>query len=187
VFRDAGHERIYSELLAEATGTTAAQVRKDFSLFGLTGNKRGGYRVEGLLHELDQLFGLDRTQRVVIAGAGRIGKALAHYAGFAQSGFHVVAIFDIDPAKVDERAAIPVLPLDRMAPFVADNDVRLGILAVPGPAAQQVFDMMREAGIAGVLNFASTPLKTIDGCEVDNVHIASELESIVYYVNRLRD
>lgn len=182
-FRKAGLQRIYSDLLAEATGASSAQVRKDFSQFGISGNKRGGYRVDDLLRELDLLFGIEQGQRVIIVGAGRIGRALAHYGGFEESGFQVVALFDTDPSKLAENATIPVLPLERMVGFVAANDVRLGILAVPGPAAQQVFDMMRDAGILGVLNFASTPLKAVEGCEVDNVHIASELESVFYFVN----
>ena len=40
--KELGFVKVFSDNLGEAVGVTASQVRKDFSLFGISGNKRGG-------------------------------------------------------------------------------------------------------------------------------------------------
>src|SRR5690606_33056219 len=74
-----GQETISSEELAERAGTTSAQVRKDLSVFGSFGKRGLGYLVGELLRELRQILGLDRSWRVALVGAGRIGSALITY------------------------------------------------------------------------------------------------------------
>ena len=63
---------------------TAAQVRKDFSLFGITGNRRGGYKVDELADQLNKILGKDQLQEFVLIGVGNIGRALLHYPGFRE-------------------------------------------------------------------------------------------------------
>lgn len=184
-FQKLGYVRLFSDILADAIGVTAAQVRKDFSLFGIKGNKRGGYNVEELIGKLNELLGKNKTQSVIIAGAGKIGTALLRYKGFENEGIRIVASFDIDPAKVNTMAEIPVYPLDELKGFVKNNDIRIGIIAVPDIAAQQVFEIMISAGIKGVLNFAPIRLKDTPDIVVNNVNLELELENVIYFVNAL--
>ena len=99
--------RVFSDNLADAAGVTAAQVRKDFSLFGITGNRRGGYKVDELSSQLNKILGKDRVQEFVVVGVGNIGRALLHYPGLGKSGIHIAAGFDIDPAKYDREGNPP--------------------------------------------------------------------------------
>ena len=55
--RSIGLKRVFSDNLAEALGTTSTQVRKDFSLFGIQGNKKAGYNLDDLLFQLNDLLG----------------------------------------------------------------------------------------------------------------------------------
>jgi redox-sensing transcriptional repressor len=98
-FDGLGFVKIFSDNLADAVGVTASQVRKDFSLFGISGNKRGGYQIDALLEKLNGLMGKNETQKVVIVGGGHIGTALMKYKGFEKEGIKIVACFDIDPTK----------------------------------------------------------------------------------------
>ena len=175
--------RVFSDNLADAAGVTAAQVRKDFSLFGITGNRRGGYKVDELSDQLNRILGKDQLQEVIVIGVGNIGKALLHYGGLEKSGIRVAAGFDIDPAKFDPDAQPPVLPLDNLLPVVQKHGLVLGVLAVPDYAAQQVLELMLSAGIKGVLNFAPICLKAPEGCIVNNINLESELENLIYFVN----
>jgi len=175
--------RVFSDNLADAAGVTAAQVRKDFSLFGITGNRRGGYRVDELTEQLNRILGKDQLQEVVVIGMGNIGRALLHYGGFEKSGISIVAGFDIDPAKYDDQGRPPVLPLEKLAETVSKRGVALGIIAVPDYAAQQVLELMLSSGIRGVLNFAPICLKAPEGCVVNNINLESELENLIYFVN----
>lgn len=175
--------RVFSDNLADAAGVTAAQVRKDFSLFGITGNRRGGYRVDELTEQLNRILGKDQLQEVVVIGMGNIGRALLHYGGFEKSGIRIAAGFDIDPAKYNHQGHPPVLPLEDLPDIVKKRDIGLGIIAVPDYAAQQVLELMISGGIRGVLNFAPICLKAPEGCVVNNINLESELENLIYFVN----
>ena len=52
--------KVFSDNLADATGVTASQVRKDFSIFGISGNRRGGYQIDELLTQLNKVLGKDK-------------------------------------------------------------------------------------------------------------------------------
>lgn len=177
-----GFVKVFSSNLADATGTSSAQVRKDFSLFGISGNKRGGYNVDDLIEQMNEIFGKHLVHDVVIVGLGNIGKALLRYKGFEKEAIRIVAAFDIDPAKLEENAEIPVYPLEKLGDYIRDNDIKLGVIAVPDVAAQQVFEIMRAAGIKGVLNFAPINLRTQDDVVVNNINLEMELENLIYYV-----
>jgi len=179
--------RVFSDNLADAAGVTAAQVRKDFSLFGITGNRRGGYKVDELSDQLNKILGKDQLHEVVVIGVGNIGRALLHYPGFDRSGISIAAGFDIDPAKYHPQGQPPVLPLEQLAEAIRTRDVRLAILAVPDYAAQQVLELTLSAGIKGVLNFAPICLKAPSGCVVTNINLETELENLIYFVNATSD
>lgn len=184
-FEKLGYVKVFSDILADAIGVTPAQVRKDFSLFGIKGNKRGGYSVEELVGKLNEILGKNKTQNVVIAGAGKIGMALMKYRGFENEGIKITAAFDIDPAKIKETADIPVYPLENLKSFVKENAIKIGIIAVPDIAAQQVFETMVSSGIRGILNFAPIHLMETTDVVVNNINVELELENVIYFVNAL--
>jgi redox-sensing transcriptional repressor len=182
-FKSLGFIKIFSEYLADAVGGTSAQVRKDFSLFGISGNKRGGYQIDALIAKLNSILGKNEVQKVVLVGAGQLGSALMRYNTFEKEGIHIVAAFDIDPSKLNAKTATPILPIDEMARFIQHNTVKIAILSVPDSAAQQTLDILIRAGIKGVLNFAPIELKGDRSCIINNVNLAVELENLIYFVN----
>ncbi len=184
-FKSLGFVKVFSDNLADAVSVTSSQVRKDFSLFGISGNKKGGYKVDELVEKINIILGKNEIQQVVLVGAGHMGKALLKYKGFEKEGMKVVACFDIDPVKLNREAATPILPTKEMKDFVQTRQIKVGIIAVPDAAAQAVLDQMLEAGIKGVLNFAPITLRGAEDTIVNNVNIELELENVIYYVNAL--
>jgi redox-sensing transcriptional repressor len=184
-FKTLGFLKIFSDDLADALSVTSVQVRKDFSLFGISGNKRGGYLIDSLLTQLNHLLGKDKVNEVVLVGAGHIGRALMHYDGFEKEGIIIKAAFDIDPLKYGQETKIPILPLEELAAFVKKNNIRIAIIAVPYFAAQQIVDVLISAGIRGVLNFAPMTLKVPEDFFVNNVDVRLELETVTYFVHAL--
>jgi redox-sensing transcriptional repressor len=178
-----GFVKVFSDNLADAVGVTASQVRKDFSIFGISGNKKGGYQIDSLLEKLNSILGKDQLQKVVVVGAGHIGSALMRYRGFEKEGIKIVAGFDIDPAKINRSNPVLVLPLEEAKVFIKTNGIRIAILAVPDIAAQQAADVICAAGIKGILNFAPLRLKSAEGCIINNVNLEIELENLIYFVN----
>ena len=181
-FKALGFVKIFSEYLADAVAVTSAQVRKDFSLFGISGNKRGGYHIDALIAKLSDILGKNEIQKVVLVGAGQLGSALLKYRTFEQEGIKIVAAFDIDPAKA-QKTPTPILPLEQIAGYIERNEIKVAILCVPDIAAQQTVDTLVKAGIKGVLNFAPIELKAPHDCIINNVNMAIELESLIYFVN----
>jgi redox-sensing transcriptional repressor len=182
-FKTLGFVKVFSDNLADAVGVTSVQVRKDFSLFGISGNKKGGYKIEQLIEQLNEILGKNEVQQVILVGAGNIGAAMMKYKGFENEGIKIVAGFDINPTRFQQEGSIPVLPIEELREFIKNNHIRIGIIAVPDVAAPQVFDMLVSAGIKGVLNFAPIRLRETDTVVVNNVNIALELENLIYFVN----
>jgi redox-sensing transcriptional repressor len=180
-----GFLKVFSENLADAIGVTSVQVRKDFSTFGLVGNKKGGYQVDELITKLDDLLGKNRTHQIIVVGSGNIGRALIHYRGFEQSCIRITAAFDSDESKIKRIAEIPVLPFSEMKDYVKKHKITTAVIAVPDVAAQPVLDQLMEAGIKGVLNFAPVRLNTPEKFVLHNVNLGLELETILYFVNAL--
>ena len=178
-----GFVKVFSDNLADAVGVTASQVRKDFSIFGISGNKKGGYQIDSLLEKLNSILGKDQLQKVIVVGGGHIGSALMRYRGFEKEGIKIVAGFDIDPAKINRSSAVAVLPLEEAKAFIKTNGIRIAILAVPDIAAQQAADTICACGIKGILNFAPLRLKSAEGCIINNVNLEIELENLIYFVN----
>ncbi|MCU7490449.1 MAG: redox-sensing transcriptional repressor Rex [Bacteroidota bacterium] len=181
-FRILGFKRVFSENLADAAGFTSAQVRKDFSVFGISGYRRGGYQIDELLAKLNSILGKDVVQKAVILGAGHIGSALLKYKGFESEGIQITAAFDVDPEKINREGIIPVYPFDELKDFVINNGIKIGILAVTEAFAQEAFDAMISAGIKGVLNFAPFKLKGTSETFINNVDLLGELEKVIYFV-----
>jgi len=175
--------KVFSDNLADATGVSAVQVRKDFSAFDISGNRRGGYEVDELIKRLNKILDKDTIHKFIEVGAGNLGKALLRYPGFAKSGIKIVACFDVDPVKYDRDAEIPVLPIEELDDFVRKHQVRFGIISTPDVAAQQVLVRMISSGIKGILNFAPIYLRGPQDCVINNVNLESEIENIVYFVN----
>jgi len=178
-----GFKKAFSDNIADATGETAGRVRKDFSLFGITGNKKGGYIVTELLNRLNQILGKSEIQKVIIVGAGKIGTALMEYHGLKENRFEVTAGFDIDPGKIESAGDVQILPMSVMNQFIQSQEIKIGILTVPASAAQEVADQMIDAGIEAILNFAPGGLKVPEQVNVSNINVSAELENLAFFVN----
>ena len=187
-----GLERVFSNNLGDALGVTPALVRKDFSFLKITGNKRGGYSIDELVKEIDDILGKNHPLDIIVVGCGKIGTAIMQYSGLARDGITVAAGFDINPEKVNYTGSVPILPMEDIENFIKEKNIKVGIIAVPESAATAVYEKMTSAGIKGFLNFSPVDLKctrTQDNdyksdCMINNINLAAELENLFYYVNR---
>ena len=89
-----------SQGLGNRMHLTASQIRQDINCFGGFGRQGYGYSVSGLREHIGHILGVDRTHRMIIVGAGNIGRAGALSDSFPANGFETVAIFDNDAAKI---------------------------------------------------------------------------------------
>ena len=180
-----GRNTVSSEEMSGRSATTAAQVRKDLSLFGSFGKRGLGYAVTELAERLKKILGLDRRWRVALVGVGRIGSALVEYGGFAERGYDVVAIFDSDASKVGGKwGGLCVRDISEFEAVSNDESVEMVILAIPVEAVPSVMEHVEKAGVRGILNFAPTKLKVPLGVAVKDVNMVMELEALSFVLSQ---
>jgi len=185
-----GEATVSSDELAEAAGVTSAMVRKDLSALGSYGTRGIGYDVAQLIGEIRSTLGLTQHWSILIAGVGNLGQALARYKGFAERGFRIAALLDVDRSKVGTRVGdLEARHLDALPGIVRSEGVAIGVIATPAVAAQDVADRMVGAGIRSILNFAPAMVTVPDDVTIRKVDLAIELQILSYYEQRdaLRD
>ena len=176
---------VSSEQLADLAGVNAAKVRKDLSYFGTYGTRGVGYEVDQLLVEIRRELGLTHDWPCVIVGAGNLGSALAKFAGFADRGFSVVAVVDVDEEKVGQHVGdVVVHHQDQLAELVRQHEIIIGIITTPPSAAQEAANRLVEAGVRSILNFAPTVLDLPRDVLVREVDVAVELQILAFHEER---
>ncbi len=177
---------VSSRRLAQQLGLTDAQVRRDLSYFGQFGTSGRGYEVHRLHGQLTSILGVSgRTWNVALAGAGNLGSALLAYRGFRERGFLFRVIVDADPHKVGRMVqGIAVAPSGQLAELVKRHDIQIGVIAVPVESAQDVCNQLVEGGVRAIVNFAPIHLDVPPSVWLRVVDLASELESLAFYLAR---
>jgi redox-sensing transcriptional repressor len=178
---DGGRSHVSSGELASAAGVNPAGLRKDLSYLGPCGVRGVGYSVAGLRDRLTEALGGERSRPCVLIGIGRLGSALADYAGFASRGFQFVGLLDSDPRTVDsEVGGLVVRPVEDLEAVVAETRATIGVITTPAEVAQSVCDRLVEAGVRSILNFAPVALTVPVGVDVRKVDLSVELQVLAF-------
>jgi redox-sensing transcriptional repressor len=187
--QDRGVPTVSSAHLADLTGVTSARVRKDLSHLGSYGVRGVGYDVAFLQYQICRGLGLTQDWRVVIVGAGNMGRALASYADLAPRGFRIVGVLDSDPAVVGTKVGPQRLRVQGSAHLedvVAALRPDIAVIATPAGVAQQVCDRLVACGIGGILNFAPAVLAAPAGVEIRKVDLGLELQVLAFHEQQRR-
>ncbi len=162
--------------IAQDLGLQPIQVRKDIEATGIVGRPRLGYAVSELRGAIGSYLGWDNDTDAFLVGAGNLGAALLGYQGFREYGLNIVAAFDADPAKAGtEIHGKKVMALSRLESLVGRMKVSIGILTVPGHAAQDTADLLVRAGIRGIWNFAPARVSVPAHVCVQHENLAASL------------
>lgn len=176
---EGGPPNISATIIASALGLGEVQVRKDLASVSTAGKPKIGYLIRDLISELESFLGYDNLNSALIVGVGKLGRALLEYDGFARYGIEIIAGFDLavtsEQDAMDEKNRKPIYSMSRLSSFCRENAVKIGVIAVPAAAAQQVCDQMIKSGILAILNFAPTHLVTPENILVRNENIAVSL------------
>jgi redox-sensing transcriptional repressor len=180
--RENGINTVSSDALARAAGVKPTQLRKDLAYFGTFGTRGLGYDVGALSKRISDKLGTSRLQPVILIGVGNLGLSLLQYRGFEKEGFEIIAAFDADPLrKRDKEIKQPIYGMEELPNFVKKQNVKMAILTVPAAGAQEAANLLTDAGIVGILNFAPIVLVVSEEVMVNNVNLAIELENLSYF------
>lgn len=177
-----GVKKVSSGTLAQLLGVTASQVRQDFCNFGGFGQHGYGYEVSNLRQKLGEILGLDKEYKMIIIGAGNIGRALAGYRGFAGEGFKIKALFDIE-VKDSQIAGIPVYKTEKLADYIKNEGCDIAVIATQKGVADAIANQVVALGVKSIWNFAPIDLDVPDDVSVENIAMSESLYVLSYRMN----
>jgi redox-sensing transcriptional repressor len=173
-----------SQELGERLGISAAQIRKDLSQFGEFGKQGTGYSIEYLTDQLRQILHVNKVWDVAVVGVGDVGHALARYQGFSNRGFRIVLLFDNSPQKIDTYVGEFIINnISNLVRMIRDAGVQIAMLSVPVEHAQQVTDLLVEAGVQSILNYAPINISVPPSVHVQYIDPVLHLQRMTYYLD----
>jgi redox-sensing transcriptional repressor len=177
-----GKTSISSQAISEYTNVNPTQIRRDLSGFGKFGKRGVGYDIDSLIEQIRKILRTSGQYNIALFGAGNLGQAIATSGVFADHGFRISAIFDVDPARVGmELADLTVRHYDELSEVVSDDGVMVGVLAVPSEAAQSVADDLVAAGVKIIFNYSDALLTVPSDVTVHTSSPAVELLYALYF------
>jgi redox-sensing transcriptional repressor len=180
--RKMGKDTISSQELSDYTHINSTQIRRDLSGFGKFGKRGVGYNVEGLVLEVRKILRTAGQHNIALFGAGNLGQAIATSDIFADHGFRIVAMFDVDPEVIGRQiGGLDVRSFDEIDRVVKDEQVVVGVLAVPSDAAQEVADRLVRSGVKIIFNYSERLLQTPPGVTVHTSSPAVDLLYALYF------
>ena len=179
-----GPANISATALAAALSMGEVQVRKDLALVSDGGRPKVGYLRENLIADIEQFLGYDNTTEAVLIGAGKLGRALLGYSGFAEYGLNIVAAFDANDTLIGTtKGGKPIMQLSRLGEVCQRCKIKIGIITVPAEQAQGVCDLLISNGILAIWNFAPKHLNVPDHILVQNENMAASLALLCKHLN----
>ena len=185
---DEGKEKVSSTELAEAVQVDSASIRRDFSYFGALGKRGYGYDVKNLLNFFKKILNQDTLTNVALVGVGNMGHALLNYNFKRTNNIRISAAFDINPEITGTiMSGVPVYDMSEMKKQLREQQITIEILCVPQTAAQKTANEMFDAGIKGIMNFTPLRLSAPSSVRVQNVDLATELQTLIYFLDSDKD
>jgi redox-sensing transcriptional repressor len=178
-----GKDVTSSQELGERLGISSAQIRKDLSQFGEFGKQGTGYNISFLMDQLKRILRVEKIWEVALVGVGDLGRAVAHYGGFVDRGFRIVALYDNDPQKIGQRlGSFTIQDSAAMVSDIRRRGIRVAMLAVPASDAQEVSGRLTEAGVHSILCYAPTSIVVPNGVHVQYIDPVLHLQRMTYYL-----
>jgi len=177
-----GKMSISSQAISEYTNVNPTQIRRDLSGFGKFGKRGVGYDIDTLIGQIRKILRTSGQHNIALFGAGNLGLAIASSGVFADHGFRISAIFDVDPDKVGMQVGdLTVRHYSELPSVVADEGIMVGVMAVPSHAAQLVADDLVASGVKIIFNYSDALLTVPSDVTVHTSSPAVELLYALYF------
>lgn len=183
--REDGQAHIHSHQLAALADVTAPQVRRDVMAVGYSGNPNHGYEVAALVASIGEFLDTPLNRNIALVGVGNLGRAILSDFAVRRPRLRIVAAFDVEPDRVNRVIhGCRSYPLEQLPAVAREQAIGVGVMAVPASAAQGVADLMVQAGLSGILNFAPARLRVPQQVFVADVNITVALEKVSFFAGK---
>jgi redox-sensing transcriptional repressor len=178
-----GKEYTSSGELGDELGISSAQIRKDLSHFGEFGKQGTGYNIEFLVGKLQDILHVETIWDVALVGVGDLGRAIAHYQGFIDRGFHISAVYDNDPEKIGTHfGKLTVLNTADMGADIRRRNIKIAMLAVPSDEAQNAANILISAGVLSILSYAPVSIQVPAHVRIEYIDPVLHLQKMTYFI-----
>ena len=176
---------VFSHEIAQMLHITPVQVRRDLMLIGYSGNLRKGYDIKELIELIGKIIDSDRGQRVAVVGLGNLGKAIISYFKGKRSKLAIIAAFDVNPEKINRvYDGVACHHISQISDIIKQNNISIGIIAVPTEQAPEIAETMVLAGIKGILNFTPKPLNVPPFVYLEEYDMITSLEKVAFFAKK---
>ncbi len=176
-------DKILSSDIASLLNIDSTQVRKDLSHIGKLGKRGLGYFVNSLLDSLNKFLYRNKVINTAIIGIGKLGAALIGYKVFKQCNINIVAGFDIDKRKIGAKVnKIPIYHIDNLKRIIKSKKIQIGVITTPASAAYEIAQMLKDAKIKAIINFAPIYISFPDHPIVENIDLSIFFEIVRYKI-----
>jgi len=181
-----GKKQAFSHEIAKLAGVKSSQIRHDFMFIGTNGRANAGYDLQELMGHIEDFLTGGEADNFCIVGVGNLGRAVLAFFNARHNNVVIKAAFDKDPALADKVVhGCRCYSIEKANEIIRSEGINLGIISVPAEQAQSVAQILLEAGIKGIVNFAPVPLKLRQGVFVENVDLTMYLEKAAFFTRNV--
>ncbi len=179
-----GVERILSRELSLFVDIESTTIRRDFSFVGSMGKQGYGYEVDNLINTFDELLGVNFDEKIVLVGAGNLGRAILNYNRWNHVVGEIVCAFDIDPKKLGVVSDIPIYHISELEEKMPEG-CRIAIVTV-SENIQETVDRLVNLGIEGIVDFSSEHIQVPKNVAIKSVDVVSTIQELIFQANNFR-
>ncbi|MBR3358253.1 MAG: redox-sensing transcriptional repressor Rex [Solobacterium sp.] len=173
-----GKTKVMSRELAEYVSIEPTTIRRDFSFLGNLGKQGYGYDVQKLIEIFSSHLGMNFDEKIILVGAGNLGRALLNYNQWNHVVGEIVCAFDIAPK---EGTPVPVYSMDELSEKIPAG-CRIAILCITKDV-QETVDLLIENGICGFVSFATEHITVPANISVRQIDVVSLIQELIFETN----
>lgn len=183
--KDVGKRTVTSQNISERTKINSAEVRRDLIYFGIKGKRGVGFSINDLIGSFNKILGYEGNVRIVLLGAGNLGKAILNYKMLNKFGFHIEYVFDSNENIIGKKiSGKEIFDISNLKNIIKDKSLKVAILAVSTDAAQYVTNLLVDSGIKVIINYTSVPVKVPPNINIQTADPIEILLHTLYYLSR---
>jgi len=181
--KDNGRSKIMSNELAEYVNIKPTTIRRDFSLIGSLGKQGYGYDIQYLIDTFSNQLGMNFDEKIILIGAGNLGRAILNYNRWNNVVGEIVCAFDKEPDKCRDLT-VPVYNIDDLKEYMPEG-CRIAILCIPS-GVQETVDSLCQCGIKGIVDFSNEHFTAPEGVHVRYIDVVSSIQELVFETNSMQ-
>jgi redox-sensing transcriptional repressor len=182
--KDMGKRTVTSQNISDITKINSAEVRRDLIYFGIKGKRGVGFNIEDLIRSFNKILGHEENVRIVLVGAGNLGRAILNYKMLNKFGFIIENVFDNDADIIGKKiSGKEIMDISSMKIIIKEKLLKVGILAVNTDAAQSVANLLVDSGIKVIINYTSVPVKVPSHINIQAADPIEILLHTLYYLS----